>query len=186
MVMETVCRKAPMVAKTDFKTEALQTFRRFLEARGLRMTRDRRAIVEQIFSTSEHFSMDDLFIALRLKGERLSKTTLYRNLPLLIESGLIRRVPDESASGRFEHVWGQPHHDHLICLGCGREIEFSCDEIEKAQEEICRMFDFEPVRHRLGIWGYCRNCRKQVGGEKNAEGGERGSTTADGRSHGFQ
>jgi len=107
-----------------------------------------------------------LFVALRLKGQRLSKTTLYRNLPLLIESGLVRRVPDESPSSRFEHILGHPHHDHLICLRCGREIEFSSDQIEQAQEEMCRQFDFEPVRHRLGIWGYCRDCRGRKAGRK--------------------
>lgn len=148
-----------MSATADTRTDPIETFRRFLESRGLRLTRDRRLIVGEIFLRHEHFTIDDLFVALHLKGERLSKTTLYRNMPLLIESGLVRRVPDESQSGRYEHILGHPHHDHLICLACGREIEFSSDRIEQTQDEICRQFSFEPVRHRLGIWGYCRECR---------------------------
>jgi Fur family ferric uptake transcriptional regulator len=138
----------------------MQAFRRHLQARGLRLTRDRRAIVEQIFAMHEHFTIDDVFVELRLRGVRLSKTTLYRNLPLLIESGLIRRVPDESTNSRYEHVLGHPHHDHLICLACRREIEFSSDEIERAQDQVCREFAFQPVRHRLGIWGYCQDCQQ--------------------------
>jgi len=163
MVMETVCKMSKSRKKTSLstETEAIEAFRRYLAARGLRLTRDRRTIIEEVFAIHDHFSMDDLFVALRLKGQRLSKTTLYRNLPLLIESGLVRRVPDESSSSRFEHVLGHPHHDHLICLKCGREIEFSSDRIEQAQEEVCRLFAFEPIRHRLGIWGYCRSCRRR-------------------------
>ncbi len=148
-----------MNSKKNAPADALDTFARFLQDRGLRMTRDRRAIIRQVFEVHAHFTMDDLFIALRLKGERLSKTTLYRNLPLLVESGLIRRVPGESSDGRFEHVLGHPHHDHLICLECGREIEFSCTDLETAQDNICRRYGFHPVWHRLGIWGYCRRCR---------------------------
>jgi len=148
--------------RADNSQSALEAFRQYLKTQGLRFTRDRRTIVEQILSTPGHFSIDDLFVELRLKGERISKTTLYRNLPLLIESGLVRRVPGESPSGRFEHVVGRRSHDHLICLGCGREIEFSNDRVEEALGTICRLFDFQPVRHRLGIWGYCRDCRKKL------------------------
>lgn len=155
-----------MIRRFRPEPEAIETFRRYLETRGLRLTRDRRTIIAEVFATHDHFSMDDLFVALRLKGERLSKTTLYRNLPLLEESGLVRRVSDDSPNGRFEHVLGHPHHDHLICLRCGRQIEFSSDRIEKAQDEVCRQFGFEPVRHRLGIWGYCRDCRRRGSGRR--------------------
>ncbi len=148
-----------MIVQARPDPQPLQAFRAFLAARGLRLTRDRETIIAEVFDTHSHFTMDDLFVALRLKGQRLSKTTLYRNLPLLVESGLIRRVPDDGENGRFEHVLGHPHHDHLICLTCGREIEFASDEIEEAQNEICLEHGFEPVRHRLGIWGYCRRCR---------------------------
>jgi Fur family ferric uptake transcriptional regulator len=152
-----------MSPRSAAKSKEMEAFRRHLQACGLRLTRDRRAIVEQIFAMHEHFTIDDLFVELHLQGVRLSKTTLYRNLPLLIESGLIRRVPDESTNARYEHVLGHPHHDHLICLGCRREIEFSSDQIETAQDEVCQEFEFQPVRHRLGIWGYCQDCRQ---GEK--------------------
>jgi Fur family ferric uptake transcriptional regulator len=157
-----------VIPKPRPEPEAFETFRRFLETRRLRLTRDRRAIVAEVFATHDHFSMDDLFIALRLKGERLSKTTLYRNLPLLVECGLIRRVSDDSPNGRFEHVLGHPHHDHFICLACGREIEFASNAIERAQDEVCRQHGFEPVRHRLGIWGYCRACGRR-GGKRRAK-----------------
>ena len=150
-----------MIPNAQPELEPLEAFSRFLAARGLRLTRDRRTIVDAIFRNHDHFTTDDLFVALRLKGRRLSKTTLYRNVPLLVESGLVRRVPDDGENARFEHVLGHPHHDHLICLTCGREIEFSNDRIEQAQDDICRRFAFEPVRHRLGIWGYCRNCRSR-------------------------
>jgi len=144
--------------KTHAESQEIAAFRRYLEGHGLRLTNDRWAIVKEIFATHNHFSMDDLFIALRLKGKRISKTTLYRNLPLMQQSGLIRRVPGDSLNGRFEHVLGHPHHDHLICMSCGREIEFTCNMIEQAQEAACRRYGFEPVHHRLGIWGYCHDC----------------------------
>lgn len=156
--METVCKRSALFSKISPIADVIETFRRFLEKRGLRVTRDRCDLVEAVFATHEHFSVDDLFVSLRLAGKDISRTTIYRNLPLMIECGLIRRVPDESGGSRYEHVVGHPHHDHLICLECGREIEFSDDRIERAQDEVCEQFGFMPVRHRLGIWGYCRDC----------------------------
>jgi len=148
--------------------KALATFCQFLHKRGLRFTSDRRSIIRAVFDNHNHFSMDDLFVALRLKGQRVSKTTLYRNLPLLVESGLIRRVSDDSPNSRFEHILGHPHHDHLICLSCGREMEFASNEIEAAQERVCEQYGFQPVRHRLGIWGYCGECSSRKARKKAA------------------
>lgn len=176
--METIFKSIALSNKISLIADVIDTFRRFLETRGLRLTRDRRTIVKAVFAIHEHFSVDDLFVALRLDGKRISKTTLYRNLPLLIESGLIRRVPGDAANSRYEHIVGHPHHDHLICLECGREIEFSSDPIERAQDEVCKIYDFEPVRHRLGIWGYCRDCRGRVNRQEDMRSdSERPTTT---------
>jgi Fur family transcriptional regulator, ferric uptake regulator len=56
---------------------------------------------------------------------------------------------------------GRSHHDHLLCLKCGRVFEFRDDDIEKLQDKVCEKFHFKPVEHRLGIRGYCRDCLKK-------------------------
>ncbi|HEX67741.1 MAG TPA: transcriptional repressor [bacterium] len=137
----------------------VERFRLFLREKGLKFTPERRKIAEEIFSFHDHFDAETLYR--RLKRE-VSLATIYRTLPLLRESGLIREVLRCQGRGVFESVWGHPHHDHLICIRCGKIIEFEDERIEKLQEEVCRKFGFQPVEHRLGIKGYCKECQKKL------------------------
>ena len=65
----------------------------------------------------------------------------------------------------YEHTFGHDHHEHMLCIKCGRHIEFSDERIERAQKEICAKFRFTPVDHRLSIRGYCRKCATGENGE---------------------
>ncbi len=135
---------------------------KFLSRRGLKLTNDRREIVLAVTRTSGHFDADDLFIQIRLAGSRIAKTTIYRTLPLLLDSKIVQRVPSRTKSTAYEFAQGSEHHDHLICLSCGEMVEFSSEKIEEAQEDACQRLDFEATSHRLSIWGHCRDCRRQA------------------------
>ena len=136
-------------------------FRDYLKSKGLKYTPERRLVLREIFSFHNHFDAEGLFEKLREKGEHVSRATIYRTLPLLIESGLIKEALRCQDHTHYEHVFGHPHHDHLVCLGCGRVIEFREDKIERMQELICRRYDFQSIEHRLGIRGYCNRCKKK-------------------------
>ena len=137
-------------------------FRDYLKSKGLKFTPERRFILEGIFSFSGHFDVDKLYEKLHRKTKGLSLATIYRSLPHLINSGLIREVMRCRDRPQYERSFGYPHHDHLVCISCGRIFEFKDDEIEKLQDRVCRRYGFKPTEHRLGIRGYCQNCKSKI------------------------
>ena len=130
----------------------------YLKSHGWKLTAERRHVLEAVFSFHRHFDLDDIYDEARKRGARVSRATIYRTLPLLMESGLIREVFRCMDRPRYEHVYGHDHHDHMVCLGCGKIIEFKDERIEELQKEVCDKFGFESVEHRLGIRGYCTEC----------------------------
>ena len=139
---------------------ALDTFETFLNRQGLKLTRDRREILESICASKGHFNIDDLFIRMRVAGSRIAKTTIYRAIPLLIGCNIIQKVPSNTKHECYEQV-RREDHDHLVCLNCGKMVEFSSKSFEKAQTDACRRHGFEPLFHRVHIHGYCRECQKE-------------------------
>lgn len=105
-----------------------------------------------------HFDIEELYDKVREKYHYISKATIYRMLPYLINSGIIREVLRCQNRPKYERDFGMPHHDHLICIKCGRVIEFKVDKIEELQDKVCREYGFKPIEHRLGIRGYCKSC----------------------------
>jgi Fur family ferric uptake transcriptional regulator len=136
-------------------------FRSFLRENGLTLTSARSAILEGIVASRGHFDADELHDALKKGGASLSAATIYRALPLFVKSGIIRETLRARGRSRYEHAWGQEHHDHLECLSCGTVIEFKDDALEALQDRVCRRHGFRPVEHRLGIRGYCAACRQE-------------------------
>ncbi len=133
----------------------------FLREKGYKFTPERQVVVREVFSSHGHFDAEELYRRIKRRNKKVSLATIYRTLPLLVKSGLIREVMRCQGKGVYEHIWGHSHHDHLICVSCGKVIEFSEDRIEKLQDDICARFQFQPVEHRLGIRGYCKDCQKR-------------------------
>ena len=140
----------------------VNVFRNYLRTRGLRFTPERRVILEGIFSFSGHFDIEKLYDRLHRKAGEISLATIYRTLPHLIKSGLIKEVMRCQDRPQYERSFGYPHHDHLICVRCGKIFEFKDSGIEKLQDRVCRRYSFKPTEHRLGIRGYCRSCQSEM------------------------
>ena len=85
-------------------------------------------------------------------------------------SGLVSRVKLGGEEYRYEHVHPGEHHDHIVCLHCGKVYEFESDEIEKLQDEICRRFGFHPRAHSHKIEGCCADCWAKPLGAKGTVG----------------
>lgn len=137
----------------------IEKYREFLAAKGLRMTRERSIIVAEIFSLHEHFDAESLIERLtRSRTDRVSRSTVYRSLALLEEAGLIRKVARQDDREIFEHDYGYPQHDHLICRDCGKLIEFHNDAINEVLHEVARRYDFRMEGHRLEVQGLCDAC----------------------------
>jgi Fur family ferric uptake transcriptional regulator len=142
------------------KAEAIaRAFEAFLRQKQLKLTAQRRRIFERAFATHEHFSAEELYAWLaKAAGPRVSRATVYRTLNLLQEGGFIASLDAGRGELLYEHVLGHRHHDHMVCLGCGRIEEFHDSRIEALQSEACASKGFELTSHAHRLFGYCRAC----------------------------
>lgn len=137
-----------------------KVFRDYVQSKGLKFTPERQTILNHVFESHGHFEAEELLIDMRKDNKRVSKATIYRTLSLLVNSGLLREVIFGEKHAHYEHVYGHEHHEHLVCLGCGKIIEFTDERIEKFQEEICIENKFKAESHKFQIMGYCEDCKK--------------------------
>jgi len=149
------------------KEDIAQKFDSLLEKRGLKFTHERKLIFEEICRLKDHFDADSLYERFKNKGFRISRDTVYRTIPLLLESGIIQKSVGEGHRDFFERTSGKGHHDHMVCTRCGKFIEFACEEIEKLQEKVCADYGFKLIFHDHRLFGFCRNC---AGKEKTGVG----------------
>jgi len=137
----------------------VELFIAFLRHKKLKVTQERLALVREVFASKGHFEAEDLQIRLRARGQRVSKPTIYRTLPLLIESGVLR--PSYLSGERqtyYENTLGAEKHEHLICVTCGRVIEFTSDQLEQALREVGREHTFVTKKRRIELFGLCEHC----------------------------
>lgn len=137
-------------------------FEEYLQNRGKRVTRQRKLILEQVFSRHDHFDAEELLEALRVAvGQRtVSRPTVYRTLLELVDAGLIRKMANIRGREIYEHDYGYPQHDHLHCQKCDKLIEFSCPEIAQLREAVARQHHFRVASHRWTISGICAECSR--------------------------
>jgi Fur family ferric uptake transcriptional regulator len=143
----------------DFQI-ALQKLRRHLKENDLRFTNERLTILEEIFTFPSHFDAEQLFIHIRKKHNHISRATVYRTLELLYQIGIIKKENLGQDFASYELDFNIPHHDHMICLECGKVIEFLDDVIEKRQQEISENYGMEMIRHQLQIFVRCKEHKK--------------------------
>jgi Fur family ferric uptake transcriptional regulator len=93
----------------------------------------------------------------------VGKATIYRTLDLLAQSGMVHERDFGEGFRRYERAPGHPHHEHLICLRCGKVVEFSNERLEKMKELIATEYGFQHRHHRLEIYGVCRECQQREG-----------------------
>jgi len=139
--------------------DAKDIFRNYIREKGLRNTRQRDDIFDAFFSGEKHITVEKLFASMRINDPAIGYATVHRNLSLLCECGLAQEIKIGKQQTRFEPMFGQKHHDHLICLKCGRFIEVNDPKIEKLQDKLAESNDFIPVRHKLEIYGICKKCK---------------------------
>lgn len=144
-------------------------FKEFLAEKNLRVTAQREAIIDSVFSTQEHFTADQLLEWSRARDKSVSRATVYRTLPLLTESGLVREM-DFGKDHKFydPNYADHPHHNHIICQDCDKIVEFESDKIEKIESEISHRLGFSVKAHRLQITATCEELKKQGACRKKA------------------
>lgn len=140
----------------DFQS-ALQKLRNYLKENQLRFTNERLILLEEIYRFPSHFDAEQLFIHMRRQQHRISRATVYRTLDLFSQIGILKKENLGNDYASYELALNAPHHDHLICVVCGKVVEFSDSVIEKRQQEICKNNNMLMIRHQLQIFGRCKD-----------------------------
>ena len=132
----------------------------YLDGMGLKHTKQRDVILIAFLESHEHLSAEQLHQEVRKHSPSIGYTTVYRTLKLLVDAGLAqeRRFDDGLTRYEIEHA----HHDHLVCLKCGKIIEFKSELIEDTQEKIAVEYGFKVLRHRHELYGHCLACREET------------------------
>lgn len=149
------------------KDAAKQRFLEFLEGKNLRMTSQRQAIIDAVFATEEHFTAEQLLDWARERDKSVSRATVYRTLPLLIESGFVQELDLGRDNKYYDPNYAEhPHHNHIICQDCDKIVEFEDEKLEQLEEEISKQLGFSLRTQKLQISASCDKL-KQLGACKN-------------------
>lgn len=128
----------------------------YLEAKGFRKTTQRDAIIEAAFGTNEHYTAEDLLVMAKKVDPSVSRATVYRTLPLLVECGVLREM-DFGRDHKFydPNYIDHPNHNHLICLDCGKIVEFEDIHIDTLETCISRRLGYTPQGKVVRIEAHC-------------------------------
>ena len=136
----------------------INAFINFLRQKGLKLTSQRQQIVATFANIEKHITVEELYDILKRKNPSIGHATVFRTLKLMCDAKIARELDLGDRKTRYEHNYGQKHHDHLICVECGKLIEVVDFEIERLQQKLCKKFDFVPKEHKMQIFGSCRQC----------------------------
>lgn len=132
----------------------------YLKDQDLKQTRQRRVIVEYLLKMNTHVDAETLHAEIKKEHQNIGLATIYRTLHLLKSAGLVEE--QSFADGRAVYEIDHPgtHHDHLICIECGRVVEFQNEMIERLQHQIAAEHGIELTSHRLDLYGRCaKGCK---------------------------
>lgn len=132
----------------------------FIRRKGLRRTNQRDAIIKAAFSKDEHFTADELFDRVRKVDSETSRATVYRTLSLLVDADLLREIDlGENQTTYDPNFIDKPSHNHLVCIDCGRVVEFEDSHLDLLNDCVTRRLGFKPIRQTIKIEANCEQLR---------------------------
>ena len=136
-------------------------FREYLASRPKpqRFTDQQRELVEHVFARHSHFDADQLIANLKAAGKTVSRATVYRTLGKLVDAGLLRRI-EIGHRTVYDHDYGYPFHDHLVCEQCGAMIEFQHPKLDEVVREAAAGHQFQAEGRSLVVRGVCAECNR--------------------------
>lgn len=137
--------------------KAAEQFRSFLKRGKNRITPERFEVLDAALEHQGHFGADDLFIQLKNISSKVSRATVYNTLELLAQCELISKRNFGDNITRYESNFKKQTHDHLICVDCGKIVEFSDQRLNKFPSEISEKLGYELDSYSFNIFARCKN-----------------------------
>ena len=128
---------------------------------GLKATKQREEVLNTLLNSSGHKSLAQIYTQVAKANPKIGYTTVYRTLKLLTRLGLATQRKFADGETRYEPASEGRHHDHLICLDCGKIIEFEDPTLEALQIRIAQRHQFKISHHRLELYGRCEECHRK-------------------------
>ncbi len=140
--------------------DVLENFKKLLKSNNLKYTMQRELILKIIYDNDGHFTPEDIYNLIKENHPtvKLGIATVYRTLTLLEDAHIVSSISFGTQGKKYEFGLTD-HHDHLVCLECGKIEEFFDETIEKQQEEIAKKFNFKMSNHIMKIVGTCSACQ---------------------------
>lgn len=138
-----------------------QGIKQSLKQQGIRLTRQRKILLDLIDQSGKHLDAESLFLLAKEKDPKLNRVTVYRTLKLLKQGGLVDEL-DLMHYGGDQHYYEtrmKQEHAHVICLRCGKVEEFFGDPLQKLRRQIEAHFGFQILLARTEVGGFCSHCQ---------------------------
>jgi Fur family ferric uptake transcriptional regulator len=124
---------------------------------GVRSTRQRAAVAAALDDADDFLSAQQLHDLLRLRGEKVGLTTVYRTIQAMADAGEVDPLITDDGETRYRKC-SPTHHHHLVCRNCGATVEIAGPAVESWAEAVAREHGFTDVHHTLEVFGLCREC----------------------------
>ncbi len=139
--------------------QASEIFLKYLKDGKNRITPERFEVLDSAIKYEGHFAADDLFLQMKREKSRVSRATVYNTLELLVQCELITKRNFGDNMTRYESTLKKQSHDHLICMDCGRIVEFINSKIKSLPEEISSELGFNIESYSFNIFARCKNTK---------------------------
>jgi len=150
----------------NYMAKIEKIFEDHLKENNYRKTQERFAILREIYSRTDHFDTEELYIYMKNQDYRVSRATVYNTLELLVNCNLIKKHQFGKNLALYERSHGFKQHDHVICTKCGKVVEFCDPRVQQIKTMVGEMMKFQINDHALNLYGICEDCLKETATQK--------------------